>query len=193
MVGIGERDVAGRDDPVLVGEAPVLIEPLVEAVEGGEGRLDVALERRFHADAERREHEAGLEPLLIHHGDSGVAVTVLVGDRDEFTKRLTHVGLGDLAAEVVVEAARAGHGIKGRVGDEAVDLAADQESLASVDLRPLHASLVHLGIDVAGERVFGLVVVVVGVERCEGKHRTHDSIVDAVFIAPRIESRVASK
>ncbi len=35
--------------------------------------------------------------------------------------------------------------------------------------------------------------LLVGVERCVGKHRTHDSIVDAVFIAPRIESRVASK
>ena len=191
-IGVGEGHIARGDDAVLVSETPVVVEPFVEAVEGGERRVEIALERRLHADAERREHEARLQPLLIHHRDACVAVAILGGDRHQLAERLPHVGLGDLAAEVVVETAGPGDGVEGRVRDEPVDPPADEEALAPVDLRPLHAPLVHLGVDVADEGVFGLVVVVVGVEGSERK-RAHPSIVGAVFIAPRIASRAASK
>ena len=71
---------------------------------------------------------------------------------------------GIAAAEVLVEAARLGHRVEGRVGDEPVDLAAHQQPLAAVDLGPLHGPLGHGRVDVAGVRVGRLVVVVVGVE-----------------------------
>ena len=62
---------------------------------------------------------------------------------------------------------RAGLGdrVERGVHDRVADDAADDVVLAPVDLAPLHAARLHLRVDVAGERVEGLVVVVVGVER----------------------------
>src|SRR5690606_15054183 len=72
------------------------------------------------------------------------------------------------AAEVVDQRAGFGHRVERRVRDEPVDLAADEEPLLAVDLGPAHAPALHPLVDVAGEGVGGLVVVVVGVE---GTHR----------------------
>ena len=77
-----------------------------------------------------------------------------------------------LAPEVVLEAARLGDRVERGVRDELVDLAAHQQALLAVDVGPLHAPLGHRGVDVAGERVLGLVVVVVGVEGSEARDRT---------------------
>ena len=54
-----------------------------------------------------------------------------------------------------------------RVGDEVVDGAADEQALLAVDGRPLHRALGVLRLDVPGERVLRLVVVVVAVEELE--------------------------
>src|SRR5690606_29110204 len=63
--------------------------------------------------------------------------------------------------------------------DEPVDLAAHQEALLAVHHRPLHAALLHVGVDVPDEGVRGLVVVLVGVERRE-VHSRHAK-------SPRVE------
>src|SRR5207248_6302155 len=73
--------------------------------------------------------------------------------------------LGVATAEVLVEAARPRDRVERRVRDEPVDLAADEQPLLAVQLDPLHAALLHLARHVPDERVFRLVVVVVGVEQ----------------------------
>jgi hypothetical protein len=86
-------------------------------------------------------------------------------------KRLHVLGLGVPAAEELVEDPRLRHRVEGRVRDEAVDPAADEEALLPLHDGPLHAALAHGLRHVADECVLGLVVVVVRVEREEGKLR----------------------
>ena len=66
---------------------------------------------------------------------------------------------------------RAGLGdrVERRVDDRVADPPADDVVLAPVDLAPLHAARPQLRVEVAGERVERLVVVVVGVERQVGE------------------------
>src|SRR5205823_6069844 len=71
---------------------------------------------------------------------------------------------GTLTAEVLVERPRPRDGIELRVRDEPIHLARDDQPLLAVDLGPLHRTLAKARIDVPGERVGSLVVVIVGVE-----------------------------
>src|SRR6185503_4633914 len=90
--------------------------------------------------------------------------------RLELAERLAdRVPLGIVAAVVLIEAAGARNRIERGVRDEAVDRARDQELLASLHHCPVHAAAAHLRVEVARERVFGLVVMVVGVEDQERK------------------------
>ncbi|MEZ5168856.1 MAG: hypothetical protein R2695_21105 [Acidimicrobiales bacterium] len=136
-------------------------------------RGNVVLERLLHPDALGREQQHPLEPLLIHQFETGRSVPVagVVRQRVELAEHLAevHPAVDVLATEVVLEAPGFGHRVEGGVRDELVDPAADQEPPLAVDLGPLHAALLHLRIDVPDEGVLGLVVVVVGVEREEGK------------------------
>ena len=137
-------------------------------------RVGIVQQRLFHADAERREQERAREALLVHQRDARVGMTVRGIDRLERAERLADVVAGDLAAEVLVEAARSGDGIEGGVRDEAEDLVVDDHPLLAADLGPLHG-LGVLGRQMARERVGGLVVVVVSVERIE-VHGRHDGL-----------------
>ena len=194
--GIGERDHGRRVQPAVPAvETPVVVQPAVERrerrVEGG----NVTPERLLHPDTERGEQQRPLEALLVEETDPGGAVLVpgMVGERVELAEhRLQVEALGVAATEVVLEAAGAGDRVERRVGDELVDPAAHQQPPLAVDLGPLHAPLAHAGLDVAGEGVGGLVVVVVGVERPEVQ-RSHAAMVgadmtrlsDTVGIEPR--------
>ena len=158
------------EDALLVGEAPVLLQPPVEGPERGEQRGRVVEQRLLHADAEGGKEDRAAHALLVHQLQTGVAVAVLgvVAHRVEVAEELPDpLALGVAAAEVLVERARLRDGVEGRVGDEAVDLAADEQPLLAVDLTPLHRALGHARLGVAGEGVDRLVVVVVAVEDLE--------------------------
>ena len=193
---IGQREKGdGVDTSVAAVETPVLIEP---AVECGEGRVeggDVVLQRLLHAHSLCGEQEHGLQPLFVHQREAGVAVAVsrVLRDGSQVAEHLPEVHVAGLVLppEIVLEAARRGDGVEGWVGDELVDSAAHEEALFSVDLRPLHTSLLHLGIDVANEGVFGLVVMVVGVER-EKRKLGHVARVRTVFGRREIAAVVMS-
>ena len=94
-----------------------------------------------------------------------VGVAVLRGDRLTITQELEWVAPVGVAPEVVVHRAGLGDRIERGVRDRVADAPADDVILPPVDLGPLHATAARLGIDMAGERVERLVVVVVGVER----------------------------
>ena len=173
QVGVGQRDHGCRVQAAVASvEAPVLVEPSVEGGEGGVQRWHVVLERLLHPDAERGEQQRAVHALLVEELQAGVAVAVarVVGDRLELAEHRLEVDPVLVAtAEVVLEAAGLGDGIEGRVRDELVDPAADEQAPLAVDLGPLHAPLGHRGVDEAGEGVLGLVVVVVGVEGAEAE------------------------
>jgi hypothetical protein len=175
--GIDQGDVRGGEDALLVGESPVLVHPPVERLEGGHQRRLVIDQRLFHPDTECREEDGGFEALLVHDTEPGVAIAVLGtrADRLELAEQLGRVRAHRVAAtEVLVEGSRPGDRVEGRIGDEAVDLAADQQPLAAIDRSPLHAPLAEGGIEVAGESVDRLVEVVVGVKAEKVKVHNHN-------------------
>ena len=71
-------------------------------------RVGIVQQRLFHADAERREQEAALEPLRVHQLDARLGLAVRGADRLELAERVADVVAGGLAAEVLVERSRAG-------------------------------------------------------------------------------------
>ena len=164
-VGVGQRQVRRTEDAVLVGEAPVLLDPAVEGGERRRQRGQVVLQELLVEHAEGREQPDGLEPELVHAGQAGLGLPVLGADRlplaEELQRRLP-VGV---APEVVVHRPGLGDGVEGGVGDGAADRAAHHVVLPAVDLAPLDAPRRHRRVQVAGEGVEGLVVVVVTVER----------------------------
>jgi hypothetical protein len=173
QVGVGERDHRGGvDSAVAPVEAPVLVEPLVEGAERGVQRGHVAPQGLLHADAERGEEQRTVHPLLVEQPQAGSAVAVggVVVERLELAEHRLQVEAGLVAPpEVVLEAAGLGDRVERGVRDELVDLPADEQPLLAAYLGPLHAPLGHRGVDVAGERVLRLVVVVVGVEGPEAE------------------------
>ena len=164
---VGEGEHRGGEQAAIAVEPPVLVQPQVEGPEGGVQGRQVMAEGLLHADAEGGKQERTLEALSVHQGQAGIPIPVagVVGEGLEVAEHGGHVAaLGVAPPEVVLEAARAGDRVEGGVRDELVDPATDQQALPAVDHGPLHAALRHGRVDVAGEGVLGLVVVVVGVE-----------------------------
>ena len=98
----------GVEPAVAAVEAPVVVEPLVERIEGGVQRGEVVLEGLLHADAERREQQRTVHALLVEQLQPGVAVAVagVLADRVEVAEhRLQVDALVVAAPEVVLEAA----------------------------------------------------------------------------------------
>ena len=165
VVEIRKRDVRNAEDALLVREAPVLMEPTVEGAERSLHRREIVDERLLHADTQRREEQCALDAEAVHGLEADLAVAVCgIAGKQIAEEILDAVALGIVAAEVLLEAARCRKHVEGRVRDEPIDLAAHQQHLLAVDISPLHAATLELGLDVAGERVLGLVVMVVGIE-----------------------------
>ena len=163
-VDVRQAQIQGGEQALLVGEAPVVVEPAVEGPKSGGDGPYVVFQAGLHAHAQGGEHEAPAQPLGVHEGQALVAVSVGRADGVELAEGLAHVAGRGLGPEVLVEDAGLGHRVEGGVGDEPVDAPGHDQPLLAPDVGPLHAALGHLGVDVAGEGVGGLVVVVVGVE-----------------------------
>ena len=140
LVGVDQGEHGRGEDALLVGEAPVLVQPAVERPERGEQRrrvVDAApapCRRRGWAGRSRRRM-----PCSSISCEAGVAVAVLgvLAHRVEVAEQLPDVlALRVAAAEVLVERARLGDRVERRVRDEAVDLPADQQPLSCRRSRP---------------------------------------------------------
>ena len=161
---IGQREVGRGEDAVVVVEAPVVVQPAVERPEREAHRFGVVPQQLLVDHPERREQPATREPLIVERLQPSVAIAVLGADRLVIAQALERVDALGVAAEVVVQAARLRDRVERGVGDGAADAPADHVVLPAVDRGPLHAARPEGGVEVAGERVLGLVVVVVGVE-----------------------------
>ena len=165
-VEVGQGQERDREDPVLIGEAPVLVEPAVEGPQHLDGGLDVGLHRALHADALRREQPRRLDALGVHAGQAGVTVEPL-GVRGGILagQLVADPLLAALAGEVVVERPGAGAGVDvARSGDDRMGPLPEEVAGLAVDLPQNDTAVGELRVAVAGEGVAGLPVVIVGVE-----------------------------
>jgi hypothetical protein len=166
-VDVAERDVRGGVDAIAVVAAPVVLEPAVEGSERECHRLGIVLQQLLVQHAEGGEHPHLLETLRVHDLEPDVPVAVLRSDRLAVSQELEGCPALGVAAEVVAHRSGLRHGVEGRVHDSVAHPPADDVVLAAVDLGPLDAAGSERRIEMTGERVERLVVVVVGVERQE--------------------------
>ena len=162
--GVAERDVGSAEYAVLAVVAPVVVQPPVEAPHHGDCRVDVVAEELLVEHAERREQPDRMQALGVHHLETGLRVHVVVGQRLAVAQHLGGVPALGVPLEVVAQRSGLGDGVPGRIGHRPGQPAPDEVVLAAAHVHPLHHPGLHRGVDVAGERVVGLVVVVVGVE-----------------------------
>ena len=170
--GIDECDVRGGEDPLPVGEAPVLREPAVEGPERRHAGFRILLERGLHADAQGGQHDAGVHSLVVHHRQAGIAVAVLgvLLYRCQLPERRPEVIRAGPGTEEVRQCPGGRQVGERGVRYEPVDGAGHEQATLAVDVGPLDRPFRHLGLQVAGERVGRLVVVVVGIHDPEVEH-----------------------
>ena len=109
-----------------------------------------------------------INKILEFERKPGVAIPISRRNGLKLAEERVHVRVLRIApAEVFVHRPRPGDGVERGVRDEPVDLAADQQPLLAFEFGPLDGPLAVLGLDVAGEGVERLVVVVVAVEELE--------------------------
>ena len=164
QVGVGQREVRGGEDRVLVGEAPVLPEPTVEADHERADRLGVLLQEFLVEHAERGEQPHRLEALRLDRLQPRIVVDVLGGQRLPVAEEFERAPAAGIAPEVLVQRSGLGDRIPRRVDHGVADLAADDVVPPPVHLAPLDDPGLHVNGHVAGEGVDALVVVVVAVE-----------------------------
>ena len=165
IVNIRQHDVRSREDAVLVCESPVLVEPAIEGTECSLCSRKVITECLFHSNCKCWEEQRAFDVQAVHRLQTDFTISVRRIARKQLTKEiLDAVALWIAAAEILLKAARRRKHVERRVRDEPIDLAANKQHLATIHFGPLHTAALELRLDVAGERVHRLVVVIVGVE-----------------------------
>src|SRR6516162_6776530 len=168
LLRVSQRNHRRREDTVIVPiETPVFVEPQVEGVQRRHRAFHVVLERFLDPAPEGWKHDARLDTLVVDDGDPGVAILVF---RSQFELLDPHQrggidALGDLAAEQRVQATRHDDRVEGRVGNEPVDPVADDRLGVAAVAVHLNAAPAELLVQVPGEGVQRLVVVVVDIDR----------------------------
>ena len=164
---VGERDHRRDDQPVVVGERPVLLEPAVEGAQRRDRRRDVEAQRLLDPATECREHEDAVESLVVEDADPRRRVLVLAPQRLDLRERARVDPLRDLAPEHGVEAPGHDDRIERRVRDEPEPVPAREQERVLAVLHDLYAAVAEVAVEVAGARVERFVVVLVGVDRTE--------------------------
>ena len=164
LVGVDEAGQRRGDDPVVAGEAPVVVDPAVEGPEGGVETGRVVLQALLDTEPQRRQQEDRGDTLGVHHRHPGRPVPVLGPDRLHLHQVLGVDAGGVLRPVVVGQHPRLGHRIERGVRHHAEEPVADQQPLPPVELHPADGRAVGL-LEVAAEGVLRLVVVLVDVVR----------------------------
>ena len=183
---VEDGDRRRRVQALLVHEAPVVVEPLVERAEDLVGDRHLGRVEALDAHREGREQERPLQALLVHHPEPRVALLVVVGQRLQLAVpgRVHRAAAGALVVlrqllEPLVERAGLGDRVERGVRHHRLHDVAEEE-VAPLALRhPAHEAL-DLVVAVPGERVLRLVVVVVGVDQVG----VHGRLLVAVMVPP---------
>ena len=178
-VNVGQRDVRRGEYAVLVGEAPVLAEPLVERPEHHSDALGVVLEHFLVEHAERGKQPNLADALGVHCGQSGVVVAVRGVDRGRRPQELMGIFAVRIPAEVLRECSGRADRVERRIGHGKIDLAPDHMALTTIDLGPLDDPTTQPGVKVSGEGVDRLVVMVVAVK--DGMIEFHRTLLRALL------------
>jgi hypothetical protein len=115
----------------------------------------------FDPDPKGGEEQRRGQPLRLYHLEPGVPIPIFRPDGLELAKRLVDRLLPWIAAVPIERRAGLGHRIERRVGDVEVHRPADQQPALAVDVRPPDATVTEAAVPVPGERVLGLVVLIV--------------------------------
>ena len=168
-LGIGQRDHRDGEEAALIVETPVVLQPPVERRQARHRRRDVVLQCLLDPTAERGEQQCRTEALLIHHLDPLVTAAVLRMPRQrlDLEQRAGVDALGNLTAEQRIEGSRDDDRVERGVRDEGVELAAHQHVHPLALLHRADAPVLELRVEVSGECVERLVVVIVRVDRSE--------------------------
>ena len=125
----------------------------------------IVLQHLLDPEPEAGEHPRELDALVVEHLHARVALAVLGLDALWLAEDLLErAALRVLRAEVAVERPGPADRVVGGVRDELQQLAADDQRAAPVHVDPAHRAAV-LPVEMAGEGVLGLVIVLVGVEQ----------------------------
>ena len=167
-VGIGEREHRRGDDAVLVGEAPVLFEPPVERGEARHRRRDVVAQRLL--DAAARASGTGAPPRGPARPSPrarrrGPGTPVRSGSTCISVRGSTPSGIWPRNSRSRQPGTMIGSNVG--FGMKRLTRRRSASSTRLPSLHDLHAALRELRVEVPGERVERLVVVVVGVDRSE--------------------------
>ena len=177
---IEQRQQRHAEDAAVVVEAPVLLEPAVERAQLGVGVLGVVAHRVLDAHGEGRQQDRGFDALLVHQREASVAI--LVGVEHVLGAR-TWIAYALRSGSRRFASSEPGGFVLSNFGlGEHVRPVVEHDAVVAVVvcLDPQRARR-GLALDVAGESVARLVVVVVGVDRpvVEGAH-------DAVPLVSRV-------
>ena len=140
-----------------------------------ENRFGVVLETLLDQAGQRREHQGVVQAERVEHLEAGLGVA----EGRDGLHRLAHhlaVTLAPAAVpEVLLLCTRARDDLEGRVGDVVTDRVADDDLGPPMDIDVVDDALAVIGQEL-GQRLFGLIEVVVGVEhRIVEIARRHDA------------------
>ena len=172
VVAVRERDDRRRVDGVGVDERPVLVHPLVQRVDDGDGHVGVVGHAFFEHARERRPQQRAVDAHLLHELEPGLRVEegVDAGHDDHLRAAGSRHSGGPAvhAPAALRDVVAGGAGRRDlherRVRDVVADRVPDRDLLPPVDVDVLDDTLV-LRRQELRQRVPVLVEVVVGVER----------------------------
>ena len=163
-----EVDHRGGEDPVLVGELPGFVHPLVQRVHDVKDQLGIVLQSLLDEAGQRREHQRVVQAESVHHLQPRRGVA----EGGDGLHGLAHHLAKALAAAAVPEVFLLGAGpgdhLERRVRDVVADDVSHHDLGAAPDLDVVDDALAAIRQELR-QRLFGLVEVVVRVEHRIGK------------------------
>ena len=168
LVDVRQRDDGRGEDPPVVVERPLLQQPFVVRVHRCVREFDVVEHPFLEHASGGREHDAGVQALLVEQGQPFVGPPERLGARNGVRQLAQRLALGVDPAEVVGPSTGRCDDLVGRIGNRVGQPALDHELGMTLDLNPLDRTAVALG-QVAGVGVGRLVEMVVGVPDLAGR------------------------
>ena len=187
LVNDGQGDDRCGEDPVLVVEGPLIVDPFVERVDYRVGQVRVVPHALLEEAGQGGEHERPVEAQLVQVRQAGFGGPGPFRAGDRFAEDLPEALAVRVSSpiEVLLGAGR-GDNFERRIRDVLGDFSVDGDLGPAVDLHIGDGAAV-LGREVPGEGLLGLIHVVVRVEdgKVDGPALHGGHLPAGVVITPR--------